>query len=360
LEQNTGELVFYHRTRILQLEIRKKENLMKRSLKIIGFIIGGLLLAGITGLVVLFVFTSGDYEVPATVVDDPNLSQIEVLGIQLHAETYGDPEDSVVIVLHGGPGADYQSLLGLQALSDEYYVVFYDQRGAGLSERVPAEQLNIEGYLKELDAIVDLYGSGEPVNIIGHSWGAMLLSAYLGYAPENVEKAVLAEPGFLNMEEFQAWMDYQTQFYASLDYLWFSTRTGFEAQHVDGPDENAADDYLYTQVVHYFSDHPDNPYHCPGEPYDAPIWRFGATASKASRQASPDEINSLESGADVYEKPVLFLAGECNTWIGPELQAKHADQYADSELITISNAGHDMFWDNPGETLLAVRSFLQE
>jgi proline iminopeptidase len=265
-----------------------------------------------------------------------------------------------VIVLHGGPGADYQSLLVLQSLSDEYYAVFYDQRGAGLSERVPAEQLNIEGYLKELDAIVDIYGQGEPVYIIGHSWGAMLLSAYLGYAPEKVENGVLAEPGFLNVEEFQAWTDYQAKFYESLDYLWLATRTGFEAQHVDGPDEAAADDYLYTQVVHFFSDHPDNPYHCPGEPYDAPIWRFGATASKAASQATPEEIDSLEAGAHVFEKPVLFLASECDTWIGPDLQARHAELYADAELVVISNAGHDMFWDNPEETLQVVRDFLND
>lgn len=333
---------------------------MKRLLKILGFIIGGLLLVVIIGVVTLFVITRGDYEVPATVVDDPNLPSIEVLGVQLHAETFGEPENPVVIVLHGGPGADYRSLLGLQALSDEYLLVFYDQRGAGLSERVPAEELSVDDYFQELDAIVDQYGQGEPVYLIGHSWGAMLASGYLGYAPEKVEKAVLAEPGFLNAEEFQAWTDYQAQFYQSLDYLWLATRTGFEAQHVDGPDADAGEDYLYTQIVHYFTNHPDNPYHCPGEPYDAPGWRFGATASKAASEAAPEEINQLESGGEIFENPVLFLAGECDTWIGPELQATHAEQYADAELVVISNAGHDMFWDNPEETLQAVHSFLEE
>jgi proline iminopeptidase len=77
-------------------------------------------------------------------------------------------------------------------------VILYDQRGAGLSQRVEADQLKLSEYLKELDAVVDYYGKGEPVRIIGHSWGAMLLSGYLGYAPEKVAKAVLAEPGFLN------------------------------------------------------------------------------------------------------------------------------------------------------------------
>jgi len=333
---------------------------MKKILSTILKIFGILILFMVIGVVSLYVITIGDYPVAATVLDDPTLPSIEILDVKLHAETFGDPSNPVVIVLHGGPGADYRSLLGLQALSDTYFVVFYDQRGAGLSERLPAEELNLDSYLNELDAIVEFYGKGEPVYIIGHSWGAMLLSAFLGYAPEKVEKAVMAEPGFLNMQEFQNWTDYQTQFYESLDYLWLMTRTGFESQHVKGPDENAAEDYLFAQIVHYFVNHPDNPYHCPGESYDAPGWRFGSTASKASSQASPEEINRLESGADVYEKPVLFLAGECDTWIGEELQRKHAEEYLNADLIVIPNAGHDMFWDNPDATIKAVRQFLKD
>jgi proline iminopeptidase len=333
---------------------------MKRLVKSILMIIGGLILLAVIGVAVLYLITIGDYPVVATVLDDPTLPNIEILDVKLHAETFGDPSNPIVIVLHGGPGADYRSLLGLQALSENYFVVFYDQRGAGLSERLPAEELNLDAYLKELDAIVDRYENGKPVYMIGHSWGAMLLSAYLGYAPDKVEKAVLAEPGFLNMQEFQNWTEYQTRFYQSFDYLWFMTRTGFESQHVKGLDDDASEDYLYSQIVHYFVNHPDNPYHCPGESYDAPGWRFGSTASKVGSQASPNEINRLESGADVYEKPVLFLAGECDTWIGAELQSKHAEEYINAELVVIPNAGHDMFWDNPDATIKEVRQFLKD
>ena len=41
---------------------------------------------------------------------------------------------------------------------------------------------------------------GQKVNLVGHSWGAMLASAYLGQYPEKVDHAVLAEPGFLTSE----------------------------------------------------------------------------------------------------------------------------------------------------------------
>ncbi len=333
---------------------------MKKILKTTGWILGGILLVGILAAAILFISTRGDYPVLETVSDDSSLPSMEVNGINLHLETFGDAQDPTVIVLHGGPGGDYRSLLGLQALADEYQVVFYDQRGAGLSERVPAELLTVEDYYQELDVIVDHFGEGDPVIIIGHSWGGMLLSGYLGYAPDKVSKAVLAEPGFLNMEEMQEWTEYQNRFYQDFNYLWFALRTGFEAQHVSGPDKDSGDDYLYTQIVHYFANHPENPYHCPGEEFDAPGWRFGATASKEVQSATVEEINSLQLGADLFQGPVLFLAGECNTWIGPALQAEHTAMYSDGHLEVIPKAGHDMFWDNPEETLAVIRQFLDE
>ncbi|MDL1892501.1 alpha/beta hydrolase, partial [Sphingobacteriales bacterium CHB3] len=49
--------------------------------------------------------------VPLTVDQDPSLPSISVNGTQLHAETYGNPNDPMIVVLHGGPGSDYRSLL---------------------------------------------------------------------------------------------------------------------------------------------------------------------------------------------------------------------------------------------------------
>ncbi len=331
---------------------------MKRFPKFIGYLAGGLLLAGILGTGVLYFATRGEYPVLATVLDDPGLSSMEVNGVMLHMETFGSPENPAVIILHGGPGGDYRSLLALQELADEYFLVFYDQRGAGLSERVSADQLTLSGYLAELDGIIDHFGKDEPVILIGHSWGGMLASAYLGYAPEKVTRAVLAEPGFLNVEEMEDFTATMSSFTQDINYLWFALRTGFEARHVRGPDEQAPEDYLFSKAAHYFADQPENPYHCPGQPYDAPSWRFGSDASKSANTATPEEINQLESGAVVFQKPVLFLAGECNTWIGEELQAKHAGMYSNARLEVIPDAGHDMVWDNPKATLAVIQAFL--
>jgi proline iminopeptidase len=334
---------------------------MKRILTITGVVIGGLLLVILLAATALYLSTAGDYQIPATVNEDPSLPSLEIDGYTFHAETFGSPENPVVIVLHGGPGGDYRSLLGLQELANQYFLVFYDQRGAGLSARVPAEQLTYQSSLQDLDNFVDLYGRGQPVSLIGHSWGGMLASGYLGYAPEKVNKAILAEPGFLNAQEAQDWREQQNTYLGDLNFLWFALRSGFEAQHVSGPDSDASQDYLIGQIVHYFANHPDNPYHCPGIEYSAPGWRWGSTAGNAIQaSATTAELDSLSAHAWEYNKPVLFLAGACDTWIGPELQTRHAKLYPNARLVVIPEAGHDMFWDNPQATLTAIRDFLAE
>jgi proline iminopeptidase len=153
----------------------------------------------------VYFLTNVDYKVAATTADDYTLPRVTVGGYRFHAETFGNPNDQALIILHGGPGGDYQSLLSLQALSDRYHIIFYDQRGAGLSERVPIESLSLVANIADLDAFIDHYANGRPVILIGHSWGAMLLAAYLGHAPEKVERAVLMEPGSFSAEEQRAW-----------------------------------------------------------------------------------------------------------------------------------------------------------
>jgi proline iminopeptidase len=331
-----------------------------RILKSIGIVLVGLFLVIIVGAGIFYLATDGEYNVPATVTDDASLPRLEVDGYSFHAETYGDAGNPVVIVLHGGPGGDYRSLLPLQELADEYFVVFYDQRGSGLSERVPADQLSYQVMLEDLDDIVDLYGQGEAVYLLGHSWGGMVGSGYLGYEPEKVAKAVLAEPGFLNAEEARDWRDHYQALMSGPTLYWQMLRAGFAAQHIRGPDPYAREDFLVGQeILPLFTNHPDNSYHCPGEPYDAPSWRWGTTANNAVQAgATDDDLNSLSARAGDFEKPVLFLASECNTWIGSELQARHAALYPQAKLTVISNAGHEMIWDNPVESLAVIRAFL--
>ncbi|MGL1919905.1 MAG: alpha/beta hydrolase [Hyphomicrobiales bacterium] len=341
---------------LMQLKNNAKRlmKIFKISSAILGGIIGVLILAALG----LFFNTSGQYPIVATVLNDASLPQIEIDGIRLHAETYGDPSNPVIIVLHGGPGGDYRSQLGAKSLADTNFVVFYDQRGAGLSERVPAEELSVPKYLAELDAVIDKYSPDRPVTLLGHSWGAMLGTAYLGKSPKKVARAILLEPGFFTGEEAQVWTTEAKPFLSGFGFYKDVAVIGFQSLHVSGPDSNASEDYMMGEIIHQFVNHPENPYHCPGEEFDAAAWRFGATASETAGNTSAAEIDLIAQGAENYTGPVLLLASACNDWLGEDAQRVHLNYFQQGELMIVPNSGHDMIWDNPKETLPLIRAFL--
>jgi proline iminopeptidase len=314
----------------------------------------------------LFVATRGDYVVARTVAQDPSLPHVTLDGQVFHAESYGSPANPTVLVVHGGPGNDYRYLLALKALADRYHVAFYDQRGTGLSPRVDPAELTLETMLADLDRMVDHFGQGRPVNVVGHSWGAMLASGYLGRQPDKVTGVVLAEPGMLTTEkarEFEALMRRE----GSLAMLAPAVRSWFRSLHVHGPDDQAREDFFFHDL---FSSLPPerNPlrgYFC--DPNDArrmSLWRYSWRSSvdipNRARNARGEIELNLVAGVERFRRPVLFLCGECDRLIGADYQRGHMRHFPGARLEVVPRAGHAMFTDNPEESVRAVRRYLDE
>jgi proline iminopeptidase len=334
-----------------------------KILKTLGKIIIGFGAALVLLFAMGYVLTFGEHTVPKTIAQDPSLPQLTIAGITYHGETYGDPANPVVIELHGGPGGDYRSNLPLSALADAYYVVFFDQRGAGLSPRVDPGEITLESAIADLDAVVEHYGQGGKVNLVGHSWGAMLASAYVGRYPHKVNHLVLAEPGFLNTEFAEEWAA-GTQMRMSLPMLTYFLKTKFESLHVSGPDDQAADDYFgHTWNLYQGDDHPPAAYRCPGDkPKESETWRYGAAAANAIFQEALDADGNfdldLAAGVDQFENPVLFMTGACQTLIGEDYQRRQMQLFPNAELAVIPDAGHEMFLENPEASVEVVRAYL--
>ncbi len=330
---------------------------MKRTVKIVAAITALPLLL----VALLWLATLGDYPVAKTTMDDPRLPVIDIAGYRFHGESFGDPANPVIIVIHGGPGWDYRSLLPLQALADNYYVVFYDQRGAGLSPRVAAAQLTLESSLADLDAIVERYRGSGQVILIGHSWGAMLATAYLAQQPHKVSHAVLAEPGFLNGETFaQAGVRFGPRWEA--DYLWFASQRWVESLHIAGPDGDAAQDYFLGEAAAAAN----REYYCNGVVPAAgkQRWRAGATAMQAILSSALDAQGrftlDLTQGLERFQRPVLLLASECNALIGVAQQQRLQRFFTSSQLVTIPASGHMMVSEQTEAVVRAVRRYLAQ
>lgn len=296
--------------------------------------------------------------VPPTLQHDPDVPRVELNGYVFHAEHFGDPGSPVLIVLHGGPGADYRYLLSLKSLADEYQVVFYDQRGTGLSPRVPADSITLQTFVDDLDAFVEAFGHGRPVHLLGHSWGAMLASSYAGAHPDKVDKLILAEPAFLDASTIGVM---QSDMLPPLRVIWGFAMAWLGKWFVDTRgDPYAADDWFLMQVLPLTQSAAEL---CDGRLPAMQAWRFGesnfqATIGRMLRDPAFLKQLDFRKGADKLRGATLFLTGSCNQVTGETHQRKLMTHFNHARLEVIERAGHFMFNDQPEMSVLAVRRFL--
>jgi pimeloyl-ACP methyl ester carboxylesterase len=99
----------------------------------------------------------------------------------------GDLASNVLIVfLHGGPGGTAIKKIGAKAflaLEERYAMVYWDQRGSGLSRGGKQRKyLTLDQYTEDLDVLIDKLKKKFPTHdvfLMGHCWGGGYGTAYL-------------------------------------------------------------------------------------------------------------------------------------------------------------------------------------
>lgn len=221
----------------------------------------------ILAFAVLLWITRVPPEVPATVADDPALPRFRGKGVLLHGHVTARRALRSPLCCMADRGATTGPCWRWRRCATPTACCSTTSAARGLSERVTEDRLAMKDQLADLDALIAAHG-GDPVLLIGHSWGAMLATAYLGHRPEVVSRAVLIEPGYLDAEGLTAFETRRTALSRSPRMIWAGLLAGFRARGVRG-DAEAARDSIVGTVVHAFANHPANPYHCPGQPYGA-------------------------------------------------------------------------------------------
>jgi proline iminopeptidase len=250
----------------------------------------------------VFGLFAGCARVSPTVENDSSLEYVELGAYRFHVQTVGDRRLPPIIVVHGGPGGDSKYLYALQGLSGNHHVIFYDQRGTGLSPRVNKQSLTLESSLDDLHRIVSHFGGTVRVKLIGHSWGAMLVVAYLGKHPDRVSHAVVVEPGILNPRSAVAFV---RRFKASQS-IWDALPL---VKYI------VLTPFVMTRLMN--RPKPGGPYQCEGEAMPTNAFeRTGYAAFDNMLKPVLDHPESftqdLTNGVAAYKGKLLMLNSECS------------------------------------------------
>ncbi|HEY0680227.1 MAG TPA: alpha/beta hydrolase [Chitinophagaceae bacterium] len=284
--------------------------------------------------------------VPKTVDQDATLSSISVNGTQLHSEAFGNPADPMVVFLHGGPGGDYRNGINVKNLvKNNYYIVFYDQRGSGLSKRHPKDSYNIQIMLDDLTAVIQHYRTSpsQKVFLFGHSWGAMLSTAYINKYPSAVSGAILAEPGGFTWDHVKRYAE-KSRRIKLLNEV--TNDVLYPDQFLTGKEnDHAILDYkLALSSAFTFAKNNDE-----GIEGTSPFWRNGAAVVKKFTEIGEDEGFDFTPNLRQFTTKVLFLYSENNKAYGESFAREISSAYPNVQLSRVNGTGHEMIhfkWDN--------------
>jgi proline iminopeptidase len=293
--------------------------------------------------------------VPKTVTEDPSLPSISVNGTTLHSETFGNPDSPMVVILHGGPGTDYRCMLKLKALADDgYFVVFYDQRGAGLSRRHNKGEYTMQTMLDDLTAVISHYRKSpkQKIFLLGQSWGAMLATSYVNAYPAAVNGIILSEPG---------------------GFTWNQTKDYIKRMRELSPFDEGSNDVFYIdqfltgkeseqEVLDYkmgiTSGYETREGNVLGNAGPYPFWRYGAILQRAMFDLAEKQGFNWTTNLNQFTTKVLFCYSEGNKAYGLQWARQVSAAYPNVQLEQVNGSGHEIPWFGFNNFYPLVKNYL--
>jgi proline iminopeptidase len=288
-------------------------------------------------------------------------------GIRLRhvAEGTGRP----VLFVHGGPGVPLrQPLAALKTLADQHRFVYYDQRGCGGSTR-PIQKFDSSNYFENMKTLDRTLGLGaqiadmervrrilgqEKLVLMGHSFGGFLASLYAAEFPEHVAGLVLVAPAsvlVLPAPEGDLFTTVGTRLPSSMkaEYEAYQKRLMDFSGIFSKSDQDLQ--ALNTEFVKYYRAVSKYPVFADSEEGDVGGWMVQAMYVSMGRK------HDYRGALRRVNAPVLVIHGSGD--LQPESSSRaYAAAFSNGKLVTIQNAGHFVFHDQPAEFAAAVGAFL--
>ena len=279
----------------------------------------------------------------------------DIRGLRYHVRTWGDSRQPRLFLLHGwmDVGASFQFLV--DALNRDWHVIAPDWRGFGLSAWA-REGYWFPDYYADLDALLDLYQPGAPVNLVGHSMGGNIVCTYAGLRPERIAKlATLEGIGIRRAEPDAApkrvvkWLD------ALHDPPRFKPYASFDevAQRLKRNNSRLTDDKAQFLARHWAAENTAGAVEMVSDP--------------RHKAANPYLFRVDEALAcwRLITAPTLLVTGKDShivAWLKdvPEQLAERKAAFRDLREVELADCGHMMHHDKPEELARVIEAFLAE
>ncbi len=277
------------------------------------------------------------------------MTKMPIRGISLNVEITG--RGYPLALMHGGPGLDYQTLLPLQPLADQFTLVFYDHRCNGRSEGAEVSSMTWENLTADADALREKLGFDQWA-VLGHSFGGNVALEYALRYPHSLSRLVL-----MNTGGDPWWVNHNApELLAKRGYSLSTVQAArrfFNGQITPG-------EFLRTNLKF------NSAYNYRNSLAGTIQGILSGHMPKFHPEALIFGYSQLLMGWSVMDRlgeikvPTLILAGRHDFLFPTEHQVALAAGIPNARLEIIENAGHNPHMEQPAAVQRLIRDFLAE
>ncbi len=120
---------------------------------------------------------------------------VPIRDLRYHVRLWGEPRpgQAPLVMVHGWMDVSASWQFVVDAMAQERFIVAPDWRGFGGTEVAGCDSYWFPDYLADLDALLDHYAPGAPVDLVGHSMGGTVSMMFTGVRPQRIRRLVNLE-----------------------------------------------------------------------------------------------------------------------------------------------------------------------
>ncbi|MDX1623201.1 MAG: alpha/beta hydrolase [Gemmatimonadota bacterium] len=284
---------------------------------------------------------------------------LEANGVRLHLALAGDPDDPLILFLHGFPEFWYAWRRQLHEFGVDHLAAAPDQRGyARSSKPEEIEEYRIERLAGDALAIADRFGK-ERFVVVGHDWGGIVAWSLGAFVPERVERLVIVNaphPAIFRRElaenpDQRKASEYMTVFqYAEAEEA--LSADGFAALEGSILEEGIEAGWFTEEDREAYLE----AWSRPGALSGMLAWYRAAGIHPG---APPESLDEGEARDWTVPVPTLVIWGEQDRYLLPGNLVGLEELVPDLEIRRVPDTGHWIVHQKPDLVNEAIRGFLE-
>ncbi len=273
--------------------------------------------------------------------------RIPIGDAELYVET--DGEGIPMVLINGGPGGTHHYFHPYFSRAAEFAkVIYYDQRGCGLSDYEPGDGYTIQQAANDLENLrkaLDL----EQWVVVGYSYGGLLAQLYATQFPESLAGLVLVSSAISAHVELEPTRQY--------DFI--SEEEQDRMQEINQIPGLTREQRIFNRYLN--GDWKQQTFYRPSKERITELARYEWIHDRGFREGIIGSMRplDLEGAFHRFPVPTLIFEGKWDlTWNTDKPEVIH-NNHPNAEMIVFEQAGHSPYADQPDEFFSELQKFVE-